>query len=403
MEVPEYNNKTERRSGIGSIIAFFFLFILVICLSGYVYLRSKGIDIAEIGVKNVLSGIIGSQIKSGENTKPIVIEYDVTSHPAFCTYGNDLIKCTGDYVIGVDRNGNEVWSIPINITDPLLKTNGTELLVTGIGSKEIYIIKGKSIKWSTKFEDNVLNAHISKDGYVTVVSEAKGYRGQVRVFDPSGIEMFKRFVAENFILSAEVSPSGSQFLINYIDASGIEAVSYVDFFNVKEIISGQKEPVAGMSLNEEDIFPFIWQLDDDSFFTVGSSTVVYVDKDRNKKWTNQYGKIYSSGVIQNKYLALAAIDLGNRSASNTKISILNRQGKEIASYQVKDEVKNIQVYVDIIAVNTGREVLIINSKGELLDQYSFKSDVLNVYFLNRFQAAVVTNNSVEIITLTDIF
>jgi len=364
---------------------------------------SKGIDIAEVSVKKVFSGLIGSQIKSDEDTKPIVIEYDVTSHPVFCTYDNALIKCTGDHVKGLDKNGKEVWSVPVNITNPLLKTNGIELLVTGIGSKEIYVIKGKSIKWSAKFEDNILNAHISDDGYVTVVSEAKGYRGQVRVFDPSGIEMFKRFVAENFVINAEVSPSGNQFLINCIDASGIEAVSYIDFFNVKEIMSGQKQPVAGMKLNEKDIFPFIWQLDDDSFFTVGCSTVIYVDKERNKKWTNQYGKIYSSAVTQDKYLALAAVELGKRNASDSKISILNKQGKETTSYQVKDEVKNIQVYVDIIAVNTGREVHFINVKGDLAGKYSFKSDVLNVYFLNRFQAVVVTNNSVEIITLPGIF
>jgi len=403
VEVPEFNNKTEQRSGIASIITFILLFIFVICLSGYVYLRSKGINIAEIGIKNVFLDLIGSQVKSDENTKPVVIEYDVTSHPAFCAYDNTLIKCTGDYVIGLDKNGNDVWSVPVNITNPLLKTNGTELLVAGIDSKEIHVIRGKSVKWSAKFEENILNAHISKDGYVTVVSEAKGYRGQVRVFDPSGIEMFKRFVAENFILSAEVSPSGNQFLINYIDASGIEAVSYIDFFNVKEIMSGKKEPVAGMKLDEKDIFPSIWQLDDDSFFTIGSSIAVYVDKDRNKKWTKEDSKIYSSGVIQNKYLALAVVEMGTRNVSDSKISILNKHGEEIASYPVKEEVRNIQIYDDIIAVNTGREVHIIKGKDELAGKYSFKSDVTSIYFLNRFQVAVVTNNSVEIITLTDIF
>ncbi|HHW00700.1 MAG TPA: hypothetical protein GXX36_14270 [Clostridiaceae bacterium] len=402
MEVPEFNNKTERRSSIAGVIAFILLFILVVCLSGYVYLMSKGIDIAEVGVKKVFSGLIGAQINSDEDTKPISIEYDVTSHPVFCTFDNALIKCTGDHVTGLDKDGKEVWSVPVNINNPLLKTNGSELLVTGIGSKEIYVIKGKSIKWSAKFEDNILNAHISEDGYVTVVCEAKGYRGQVKVFDSSGIEMFKRFIAENFVVSAEVSPSGNQFLINCIDASGIEAVSYIDFFNVKEIVSGQKQPVAGMKFNEKDIFPFIWQLDDDSFFTVGSSNVIYVDKDRNKKWTKEYSKIYSSGVIQDKYLALAAVESGKQNISDSKVSILNRQGKEIASYPVKDEVKNIQVYVDIIAVNTGREVHFVNVKGDFAGKYSFKSDVLNMYFLNRFQAAVVTNNSVEIITLTGI-
>ncbi len=403
MEVPEYNNKTERSGGIVSIISFFLLLILVIGLSLYVYLQSKGIDITETGIKNVFNSIIGSRIKSDEDTKSVVLEYDVKGRPAFCAYGNTLIKCTGDHVIGLDTNGREMWSVPVSVTDPLLKTNGSELLVTGIGSKEVYVIKGESIKWSAKFEENILNAHISKDGYVTVVSEAKGYKGQVRVFDPVGIEMFKRFVAENFVLTAEVSPSGNQFLINYIDASGIEAVSHIDFFNINEIMNGQKKPVAGIVLNEKDIFPFIWQLDDDSFFTVGSSTVAYFDRERDKKWSAQYGKIYSSGVVRNKYLAVAAVESGSRKVSDLKISILNTRGDEIASYPVEEEVKNIQVHDDIIAVNTGREVHVINDKGELIGKYPFKADVINVHFLNRLKAAVVTKTSVEIITLSGIF
>lgn len=405
MEVPNYNDKTREPSGRTGIIVFFLLFIVVICLAAFVYMRSKDIDIANVRIKDTFSDLLGAKGKSVEEEKPTIIEYDIKDHPTFYAYGNVLIKCTRDYVKGLDRKGKEVWSVATAANNPLVKTNGNELLVTDIGGKEIYVIKGKSISWTAKLEENILNAHISKDGYVTIVNEARGYRGQVRVFDSSGIEMFKRFVAQNFVLSAEVSPSGGQFLINYIDASGIKAGSYVDFFDVKELMSGRKEPVAGMMLDDEDIFPFVWQMKDDSLFAVGCSTVVYIDKKRDKKWVGKYEKIYSSGIIQDKYLILAATGTGSSGetdssgVSSSRISILSEEGNETASYPIKEEVKNIQAYDDMIAANTGREVHFINAKGKLVSKYSFKSDVLNVYFLSRLEAAVVTRNNVEIIKI----
>ena len=52
-----------------------------------------------------------------------------------------------------------------------------------------------------------------------------------------------------------------------------------------------------------------------------------------------------------------------------------------------------------MAINTGREVYFINSKADLILKYNSLSDVLQVYFFSKDEAAIVTRNSVDIIKI----
>jgi len=62
-------------------------------------------------------------------------------------------------------------------------------------------------------------------------------------------------------------------------------------------------------------------------------------------------------------------------------------------------VSNIAAYKDIAAVNTGREVYFIDSKGNLISIYNTISDIKEVHFLNRNEAVLITLNSIYIIKI----
>ena len=61
----------------------------------------------------------------------------------------------------------------IGFDDPIVKTNGSRLLAVNAGSTEICVLDGESIRWQDRTDDPILNAEISDDGYVTVVTSAK--------------------------------------------------------------------------------------------------------------------------------------------------------------------------------------------------------------------------------------
>ena len=108
-------------------------------------------------------------------------------------------------------------------------------------------------------------------------------------------------------------------------------------------------------------------------------------------------KVYSIDVIDDK-LFIAAVS-SNDTANTSEILFITREGKVLKSYPLKREVNNISTYRDIVAINTGREVYFINSKADLILKYNSLSDVLQVYFFSKDEAAIVTRNSVDIIKI----
>jgi hypothetical protein len=396
--MPQQSSKAKRQPGRKfGIVLFLLLLVVIIAIAFMVYLKSEGIDIKNIKIKELFQNGIFQKSQAPDSEENLEINYEVKEHPAFIVYKDLLVKCETDSFKGINKKGEEVLIRSIGVNNPLIKTNGPELLIADLGGRDIYVMNGWNIKWDEKLSGNIINAEISESGHVTVIHEAKGFKGVVKVFDPRGIEMFSRNIAENFVLTAKVAPSGEQLLINSINTSGININPSLEFFDM------MGNPFAARTPGENQIFAYASYLDDDSLLTASSSALVYYDKERNEKWRKEFKEIYSVGISLGKYIAAAVSKEGEGNGLEdglNEIQIFNRKGQQTAAFQVEGRVENIRTYSDIIAVNTIREVCFINTKGVLVGKYTSKPDIKDVYFFNKLQAAIVTKNSVAIIEIS---
>jgi len=161
-------------------------------------------------------------------------------------------------------------------------------------------------------------------------------------------------------------------------------------------------PFAARIPKQNLLFPSVWYLNDDSVFAVGDSHVVYFNKNREEKWEKEFNTVYSSGIALGKYLVIAADSEKKAGAVGkrlTDIRVLNTGGQQVASYSIGDKVENIETCSDVIAVNTGREVYFINTKGKLIKKISSKSDVQYVRFFNKGEAAIIAKGILMITKL----
>lgn len=383
-----------KKSGI---IAFVLLFMATVAVAFAVYLKSQGIDLKSISldeIKEVLSQDYSPQEKAEGSALLYEIGFNEKDRPVFNVYRDIIVKCTRDYVKGLNKKGEELWSKDISLSKPLLKSNGSELLLADLDGYFIGVMSGKDIKWSEKLGDKLVNADISESGHVVAVQEGKSYRNVVKVFDPLGIEMFSRNIAENFVINASISPSVQQFVINSIDASGVEVTPSLEFFDMMGNPFAAKIPEQGM------IFTFIRYLGDDSLAAASDTMLVYYDKNRSEKWRKTFDRIYSLDVLLGKYIAVASKegkDRSNAGGSLTTVDIFNSKGQTVSSFEIDDEVVNVRAFEDLVAVNTGREVYFVNSRGKLTGKYSSKSDITEVYFFSKVEAAVITKTSIAVI------
>jgi hypothetical protein len=384
------------KSGPLNILLFIVLFLALICISLFVYLKSQNISLKDISLKSTIEAVFSSKAgEDGNNRNTREIKYESSERPAFAVYNGYIIKCMRDSVKGFGKNGEEEWTVPVSVSNPFLKAVGKNLLVADIGGKDIYLLDGKSIKWNKKLDNNIISVDLNKDGYIAVTHEAKGYRGQVSVYNQNGNEILSRTVFQNFPLSAKVLPSARQLVINSINASGIKATTGLTYVNMNA--SGFKDIVP----REDMMFPVMWSLDNGLLAAVSQSSVIAFSNVPEEKWKYELkdNKIYCSDILDGKNLVLAVSrkdDEGNLRDDITDIKILDKDGEVTSEFSIEDKIKNIKVYGHVIGLNTGRVVYFVNQKGSLLDKCTSNTEVSEVFFVSGQEVVLITKNKIII-------
>jgi len=399
VRLTEENLKSEqpvvRKS---NIILFLLLVAAIVAVAFTVYLKSQGIDFRNVNLKELVNKGVSSPTDEAYAEKVLFeADYDSKDRPAFCVYKDMLVKCGSENLTGINKKGEEVFSKSVSMNKPLLRTNGQDLLAANLEGNDIIVLNGEDIKWSQKINGSIINAEISESGHVVVVHEARGHRNIVKVFDPRGIEMFDRLIEKNYVLAAKISPSAEQFVINSIDASGINLNPSLEFFDM------MGNPFAARLPEPGAVFPSVWYLDNDSLVAASHSLLVYYDKDREEKWRKEFDELYSIKTCLGKYIAAAVRLKDSKSGLGdnlTEIGIYNTKGQKMAACNIEGKVESLQTYSDIIAANTVREVYFLNTRGNVVRKYTSKQDIKEVYFFNKLEAAIVTKSSVTAIKIS---
>jgi hypothetical protein len=314
-------------------------------------------------------------------------------HPDFIIQNQTIIKYTKDYIKGIGKNGDELWAVQLNTSNPMVKVSDSGILVADIGGKDIYVVKSKEINWNKKLDDNIINADMNDKGYVTIVHEAKGYRNAVTEFNSQGKKCFTRYINETNVLSAKASSSGDKVIISSVDTNGVTVDTNIEF-------TDKLGNPLSKAVKKDSIMPCVDFMGKDYVLAAGNSLLTLYDDNYKEKWNMDFNnsEIYSAIVVAGKYAAAAVGGEGqNGSAADTiSIKIIDTDGKTVGEYKVNSEVKGIYSYGKSIAINTGRQVLFINISGELIKKFDSQNDITKVCFFDSSEAMIVSKADIEI-------
>jgi hypothetical protein len=388
------SNKETGKTKLISILAFIMLLVLVIGVAFFVYLKSNDIDLKTVSLKDLFINKIKSE-EQKMTSSVWELKSETNEQPEVIIYGDYLVKCTKDRIEFYNKESQSVWNKSLQINNPVPKVSGDELLVADYGGRELYVFKDKDIKWYKKTDGNIIRADISASGYVSVIQEAKGYKGAVTVLNLQGNPFFTRNAAESYLIDAKVSSSGKNVLMNSVDTSGVQVSSQIELTDMLGKPSFEKV------IFENSVFASSAFLGNDSVVLASDSSVVSIGKDGKSRWNKDFesGKVYSMTTSMEKLVILAVSDekSGLLQGSSSEVLIINTSGSQTASYKLQGQVKNLVSIDDVIAVNNGQEIDFINTRGKLITKYASKTAITNVYFFNRQQAVVVTKSGISMV------
>lgn len=138
-----------------------------------------------------------------------VYHYDAASKNRFALLGESLAVLSDASLSLYNSAGEEVWSAPVTMTAPALVSGGGRAAAYDVGGTSLYVLdqSGLLLELTADEEEPYISATLNKNGTLAVTAQKKGYKGSVKVYDRAlgtdpafEFKSSQRFVLDGYVL-----------------------------------------------------------------------------------------------------------------------------------------------------------------------------------------------------------
>ena len=243
--------KIKKSGSILGVITFLLLMIAISIVAFAVYLKSAGYDFSTWSVKDAIAFINSKNEKTGSFAASSEISFSQDGSVDCKLYRNYTIVLSKDGIKWYNKNGKLLQESALTLTKPVLRSSDKYMAVIDIAGRDIYFYKDKTLLWTRKLDNQIINADISDAGYCTVVTQSKEYKSAVQVFDLNGGDEYTKLCAEDIVLSAKAIHDGQDVIINKVVTDKVKTGTQLEFNNIYE-----EKPFATINI-ADSILPIV--------------------------------------------------------------------------------------------------------------------------------------------------
>lgn len=288
----------------------------------------------------------------------------------------------------------------VNISKPVASFCGKYLIIAEQSGSKIYLISGTSILWQKDVEGKISRVNVNKNGYVSVIITNTTYKSVVVSYNQTGKELFKIFLSHTYAICSDISNNNKYLAIGEVDYSGTIIKSNVRIYSISlaqndprkaeinKYESASGEIVSNIKYQDKDYAICMFNKYIQKVGTDDNDRVLEFDNnslfvDINLKDAVAVVKKQSSGLFSYEY----------------EISIKSTTGAGESLYILDSSVpKEILISGNIIGIDVGTEVRIVNSKGILLKKYKSKQEIKGLV-IGEGIAGIIYKDKIELINL----
>lgn len=286
--------------------------------------------------------------------------YDGDLNCIFAALDGDLLVCSQNAISLYSGSGTRYINQQISMEHPVVTSNGSLAVVYDAGGGSLYILGQRSLVWSAEDLESILSARLNKNGQLTVVTQAGGYRGKVTVYNASYEPVMSVNLTSAFVMDAALSDDGHTLATltagqrDGVFATGLElyAMNYASGSYQSDVSASLG---GGVALELRHTAGAVWVLSDRGL-TISDHDGNTVTAD----WADKYLRRYTlSGD------GFAAALLGRyRAGSQTELWVVDQDGAR-RSLALNEQVMSISAAGRYVAVLTGDRLDIYTQELEL--------------------------------------
>ncbi|MBO5143263.1 MAG: hypothetical protein J6C46_09830 [Clostridia bacterium] len=313
--------------------------------------------------------------------------------------GKSLIVLTNNKIQFYDKSAKIGYEKNIINTGILSSTCEDYIAIVYKDTNTICLFKESELMWENKFNWNILNVSVNKNGYVTVIYSQSGYKSSIKIFKPNGDELFTTYLASTYALDVEISNDNKTLYIAEVDAEGIKIESNIKIIDIINFEAGSNPEVQTILVGTDNLITDI-EFFDNKLLILKDLGINYIDNERTIKNICDFdvkntlftsiSNIKNPIVIEKKSTGIFT--------NETNLKIF--KDNEILEINIDRTPQNIDTMNNIIALNLGDEVLFLNTNGKIVKRYELEKQLLNVkLYDNANIAALIFRDKIELVKI----
>ena len=329
-----------------------------------------------------------------------VINLNIDKNNQIYVYGDNIAVLKDKALTLYNPYGEKITTLDVNINSAIYDSSDKYFVLAENGGKEVCLILDKTYLWSTSTEGDILQVHVNRNGYVVVITTDIAHKSITTMYNSEGKKLFTTYFASTRIIDASISQDNKYIAIAELDSSGAILQSNIKIISVE---NAKKDPkntiiytynatkgdlISNIEYQENEKIICLYDKKINAIENKINNEILHLDKDNITFASNNL----KSHIV---YVEEQSEGLFNVSSN---IHIINTTNNEDTIYKIEDNVKDIYTCDNTIAINTGTEIHVINTRGWLIKKYSARQEISNVK-LSTDVIAIIYKDKVEIIDL----
>lgn len=330
----------------------------------------------------------------------VKIELNMQQNSSVYAYYKYVTTLSKNTLTTYSATGKKEYEHEIPISNPIYASNNRFLVIAENKGSELYVVSEANLVWQTQVEGKIEKVNINKNGYVSVIVSGTSYKSVVITYNSQGKELFKTYLSNTIALKAEISNDNKYLGIAEVNISGTLIQSNIKIVSVEKAQNDPTNSVIYTYQAEANELVTDIKYQDRAKLLCMYDSGIHLLKEQKDETILQFtdNKVIAATINLNEYIVYTVEKTVNMFSTSRQVIFKNTNTQKENLYTVNSTIKSVQACGNHVALNTGTEVLFVDTNGWLKKRYLSTQEITDIVLAEQI-AIIVYKDKVEIINL----